>query len=209
MLILTEITVREFVGVLSSSSPAPGGGSAAALSGALGASLVAMVCRLTIGKKGFEEHEALLKSSLENADSIAKDLLEAVQKDTEAFDFVMAAFALPKATDEEKTIRAATIQEALKGAVYSPENIADKCHKVLEIANGIIDKCNPNAMSDIAVGALEAWTGLQGAVLNVRINLPSIKDTEYVNSKQKWIAEITGEGERLSEEIKTSVSKKI
>ncbi|MCL2146575.1 MAG: cyclodeaminase/cyclohydrolase family protein [Synergistaceae bacterium] len=208
-MILTEITVREFVDVLSSSSPAPGGGSTAALSGSLGASLVAMVCRLTIGKKGYEEHEALLKSSLEKADTIAKDLLEAVQKDTEAFDSVMAAFALPKATDEEKGIRAASIQESFKGAVSSPENIAVKCFKILEIASEIIEKCNQNAISDIAVGALEAWTGLQGAVLNVKINLPSIKDTEYVNNKQKWVAEIINEGERLSEEVAKSVSKKI
>jgi formiminotetrahydrofolate cyclodeaminase len=206
-LILTEATVREFVGVLSSSSPAPGGGSTAALSGALGAGLVAMVCRLTIGKDGYEEHEALVKSSLEKADSLANDLLLAVQKDTEAFDFVMAAFALPKATDEEKETRKAAIQEAFKGAVSSPASIAVKCLNVLELADELIDKCNSNAISDIAVGALEALTGLQGALLNIRINLPSIKDTEYVEKKQKWITEVSNEGERLSAEIKKAVSK--
>ena len=208
-MILTDISVKEFINVLSSSSPAPGGGSTAALSGAAGAGLVAMVCRLSIGKKGCEEHEVLLKSSLEKADSLAKDLLEAVQKDTEAFDSVMAAFALPKTTDDEKSIRANAIQQAFKAAVSSPENIAIKCLSVLEIANGIVDKCNNNAISDIAVGALEAWTGLQGALLNVRINLPSIKDIEYVNKKQKWITEVTNEGKRLSLEIDNAVSKMI
>jgi formiminotetrahydrofolate cyclodeaminase len=208
-LVLTETTVREFISVLSSSSPAPGGGSVAALSGAVGAGLVAMVCRLTIGKNGYEEHETLIKSSLEKADCLAKDLLEAIQKDTEAFDSVMEAFALPKATDEEKEIRRNKIQETYKGAVSSPENIAAKCLSVLEIADEIINKCNSNAISDIAVGALEAGAGLQGALLNIRINLPLIKDTDYVNQKQKWIAEITHKGERLSEDIKKAVSEKI
>jgi formiminotetrahydrofolate cyclodeaminase len=208
-LILTETTVREFIGVLSSSSPAPGGGSVSALSGAAGAGLVAMVCRLTIGKSGYEEHEALIKTSLEKADSLASELLDAVQKDTEAFDAVMAAFAMPKATDSEKQIRAAAIQEAFKGAVSSPENIAVKCLTVLEIADEIVDKCNPNAMSDIAVGALEAWAGLQGALLNVSINLPSIKETEYVNKKRTMIDKITNEGKRLSDEIKRAVAEKI
>jgi len=208
-LILTEATVREFIDVLSSSSPAPGGGSTAALSGAAGAGLVAMVCRLTIGKSGYEEHEALIKSSLEKADSLVSDLLDAVQKDTEAFDSVMGAFAMPKATDEEKEIRKSAIQEAFKAAVSSPENIAVKCLKILKIADEIIDKCNSNAISDIAVGALEAWTGLQGALLNVRINLSSIKDTEYVDQKQNWITEIANEGEILSEKIKKAVSEKI
>ena len=206
---LTKTTLNEFIDVLSSSSPAPGGGSVAALSGAVGAGLVAMVCRLTIGKNGYEEHENLIKSSLEKADFLAKDLLDAVQKDTEAFDSVMAAFAMPKITDEEKEIRKAAIQKAFKGAVSSPEKIAVKCLKILEIADEIVDKCNSNALSDIAVGALEAWAGLQGALLNVRINLPSIKDTEYVNQKQKWAAEITKEGKRLSKEIKKAVSEKI
>jgi len=208
-LVLTEVTIREFINELSSSSPAPGGGCVSALSGALGASLVAMVCRLTIGKNGYEEHEVLIKSSLEKADSLARDLLLAIQRDKEAFDSVMEAFALPKSTDEEKEIRKAAIQKAFKGAVSSPENIAANCFEVLEIAARIINKCNANAISDIAVGALEAFTGLQGALLNIRINLPSIKDAEYVNEKQKWIAEITLKGDRISEEIKKAVSEKI
>jgi len=208
-LILTGTTLREFIEELSSSSPAPGGGSVSALSGAVGAGLVAMVCRLTIGKSGYEEHETFIKSALEKADSLAKELLDAVQKDTEAFDSVMAAFTMPKATDEEKEIRKSAIQEAFKGAIASPENIAVKCLKILEIADEIVNKCNSNAISDIGVGALEAWAGLQGAVLNVRINLPSIKDAEYVNQKQKWITEIVGEGERLLGEIKKTLSEKI
>ena len=208
-MILTEVTVREFIDVLSSSSPAPGGGSTAALSGSLGAGLVAMVCRLTIGKNGYEEHDSLMKTTLEKAEQLSKELLNAVQKDTEAFDLVMAAFALPKASDEEKEIRKTAIQEAFKGAVASPENIAVKCLNVLQITDRIVNKCNINAISDIAVGALEAWAGLQGALLNIRINLPSIKDTDFVNKKHKWIAVITSEGEKLSEEIKKVVSGKI
>jgi formiminotetrahydrofolate cyclodeaminase len=208
-LTLTEVSVREFIGALSSSSPAPGGGSAAALSGAIGASLIAMVCRLTIGKSEYEEHEALIISSLKKADSLASELLDAVQKDTEAFDSVMAAFALPKTTDNEKETRRDAIQVAFKTAVSSPESIAVKCLNILEIADEIVDKCNSNAISDIAVGALGAWTGLEGALLNIRINLPSIKDTEYVDQKQKLITVMTNEGERLSTEIKKAVSKKI
>lgn len=206
-MILTDATVREFIDVLSSTSPAPGGGSAAALSGAIGASLIAMVCRLTIDKKGYEEHEALIKSSLKKVDSLTNSLLDAVQKDTQAFDSVMAAFALPKVTEVEIGIRRDAIQQAFKAAVFSPENIAVMCLKTLEIADEIIDKCNSNAISDIAVGALEAWAGLQGALLNMKINLPSIKDTEYVDRKRTWITEITYEGERLSEGIKKAVSK--
>lgn len=208
-MLLTDTTLRGFIDVLASSSPAPGGGSAAALSGATGAALVAMVCRLTIGKPSYQEHEELMNDCLQRVDKVQSELFEAIQKDTEAFDAVMAAFSMPKVNDDEKKVRAEAIQEAFKGAVSSPVSIAAMCLRVLEIASMIVEKCNVNAISDIGVGALQALAGLKGAILNIKINIPSIKDTVYVEDKKKWIERITADAERLSADIERAVLAKI
>jgi formiminotetrahydrofolate cyclodeaminase len=185
---LANKSVAEFCEVLGSDAPAPGGGSVAALSGALGAELVSMVCRLSIGRSGYEEFGDLLKSTLDKSDPLAKSLLRRVDLDTEAFNGVMAAFKMPKSTDEEKKARTAAIQKNYKEAVQSPLSIARECREVLRLVHKIVGKSNANALSDLGVASQQAIAGLEGAVMNVEINLPSIKDEAF---KEKILSEIS------------------
>ena len=185
------MTVEGFIQELASDSAAPGGGSAACLAGALGAGLGAMVSRLTIGKKGYEEVESFFQEKIVELDILHKDLTELIDKDANAFNGVMAAFKLPKSTDEEKVVRSAKIQEEYKVAALVPMTTVRTCKKVIDIMLEIGTQGNKNALSDVAVGALSALTGLKGAALNVEINLPSIKDETFKSEMTKELAEIT------------------
>ena len=198
---LINMTVKDFTEKLASNAPAPGGGSAAALSGALGAALVSMVCNLTVGKPKYAEHEALIKETLAKSDGLAAKLLDAIQKDTDAFDSVIAAFGMPKETDEQKAVRSDAIQSAYKVAIASPEATAEYCMTVMKLAESLIGKSNINAASDLAVGATQAHAGLKGALANVRINLPAMKDASYVAEKKSWAERIEKEAAALLQTV--------
>ncbi len=187
---LKDMTVEGFIQELASDSAAPGGGSAACLAGALGASLGAMVSRLTIGKKGYEAVESFFQEKIVELDVLHKELTELIDTDANAFNGVMAAFKLPKTTDEEKSARSAKIQEEYKVAALVPMTTVRTCKKVLDILLEIGTKGNKNALSDVAVGALNALSGLKGAALNVEINLPSIKDESFKSEMVKELEEI-------------------
>ena len=206
---LIDLTVKEFVETLASDAPAPGGGSSSALSGALGAGLVSMVCRLTLGKPKYAEYEALVKDTLQKSDALTAELLEAVQKDTNAFDEVMAAFGMPKETEEQKAERSAAIQAAYKVAIASPEAVAEACLAAVHLAKGLLNKSNANAASDLAVGAMQAYAGLMGALDNVQINLPAVKDAVYVAEKKNWMLRVEKEAEELQDFVKNAVAKGI
>lgn len=206
---LIEMTVKGFTEKLASDAPAPGGGSAAALSGALGAGLVSMVCRLTVGKPKYAEHEALVKEVLTKSDALTTRLLDAIQKDTDAFDGVMAAFGMPKDTDEQKAARSAAIQVAYKAAIASPEATAEDCLAAMRLSESLLHKSNTNAVSDLAVGAMQAYAGLKGALANVRINLPSIKDPAYVEQKKAWAERTEKDAVLVLETVEREVAKQI
>lgn len=200
------MTIAEFGEVLASNSPAPGGGSVAALSGMLGANLVAMVCRLTIGKKGYEDHQDEAARVLQEADRLAAGLLQRIDLDTEAFNEVMAGFKLPKDTDEEKAARIAAIQQGYKSAIQSPHGIAGDCVEVLQLAERLIGKSNTNALSDLGVAGQQATAGLEGALMNVKINLPSIKDADFVSRTTDDIEGLRSRGQELAGRIYASVA---
>jgi len=206
---LTGKTIDEFSRVLASNAPAPGGGSVAALSGALGADLVAMVCNLSIGKDGYEAFETELSDALPKAQALSRSLLQRVDLDTEAFNGVMAAFKLPKATDDEKKARTAAIQAGYKEAIQSPLGIARECVSVLQLAARLLGKSNTNALSDLGVAAQQACAGLEGAIMNVRINLPSIKDADFVAATKSEIASLLQEGKRAAETTYEYVSRNL
>lgn len=206
---LTDLSLKDFTAKLGSDAPAPGGGSAAALSGALGAALVSMVCNLTKGREKYAEFETLVVNTLKESDELAAALLEGVQKDTNAFDGVIAAFGLPKGTDAEKAARTEAIQKAYKEAIVSPETTADDCLAVMRLAKSLLHKSNKNAASDLAVGAMQAFAGLSGALENVAINLPSIKDADYVAKKREWMKLVEDEGTKLLKEVREGVAKMI
>lgn len=169
--------LAEFLEDLASDRPTPGGGSASALSGALGAALIAMVCRLTIGRKSYAQVEGEMKGILSKAENLRHTLQDLVEEDARAYEAVAQALALPKTSDAEKAARRAALQKALVVASEVPLRTAEACHEVLRLAGAVARKGNRNAVSDAGGAALLAGAGLRGALLNVRINLASLEDT--------------------------------
>ena len=206
---LVKLPVEEFSRVLGSNSPAPGGGSVAALSGALGANLVSMVCSLSIGKKDYESFDNELAEALKLAQTLSEELLKRVDLDTEAFNSVMAAFKMTKQTEEEKKSRTEAIQAGFKEAVQSPLGIARECLDVLRLANKLLGKSNTNALSDLGVASLQAYAGLEGAIMNIKINIPSIKDTNFVSKTSLEVSALLEEGTRVGNNIYQYVSENI
>ena len=184
---LVSMTVERFVDEVSSSSPAPGGGSVSALAGSLGAALAAMVANLTVGKKGYESAWESSSALAERAQQIKAALARAVDEDTRAFDDVLAAMRLPKATEAEQKARQAAIAAAYEKATAVPLATARLCLAALELCEQAATSGNRNSLSDAGVGALLAKAGLEGAILNVRINLPSVQEGPF---KKATIAEL-------------------
>tara|TARA_B110001454_G_scaffold76152_1_gene73732 strand:- start:319 stop:945 length:627 start_codon:yes stop_codon:yes gene_type:complete len=203
---LVDLSVEEFSQVLGSDSPAPGGGSVAALSGTLGADLVSMVCRLSISKKGFESFESELEEIFDNAQALSKSLLKRIDLDTEAFNGVMAGFKMPKETDDEKAARRDAVQVAYKEAVQSPLGIARECLAVLTLAENLGGKSNPNTLSDLGVASQQAYAGLAGAIMNVNINLPSIKDRDFVDATLSETSTFLEDGGKIRDAVHKYVS---
>lgn len=175
---LAELKTAEFVDLLASDAPAPGGGSAAALEGALGAALTAMVCSLTIGKKKYAEFEEGAKAAQTKAIDLKARFVDVMDRDTEAFNVVSAAFGMPKDTDEEKAARSAAIQKGLEGCTKTPFEMMELAVETLELTASILGKSNDSAASDLGVSALSLRAAVQGAWLNVLINIGSLKNKE-------------------------------
>lgn len=175
---LAELTVTEFADLLASDAPAPGGGSAAALEGAIGAALTAMVCGLTKGKKKFAEFNDLAVEAEAKALALKDRFIDVMDRDTEAFNVVSAAFGMPKATDEEKAARSAAIQKGLEGCTATPFEMMEIAVETLELTGSILGKSNDSAASDLGVSALSLRAAIQGAWLNVLINIGSLKNKE-------------------------------
>ena len=173
---LSELTVRSFADLLGSDAPAPGGGSAAALAGALGAALSAMVSALTLGRKKYADFQELAQSGYERGSELKKQLLAAMEHDTDVFNDFSAAMALPKETQEEKDARTAAMQQALAHCIESPLHVMELSYESIKLAAELLGKTNANALSDLGVSSLMIGTAVQGAWLNVLINLGGLKD---------------------------------
>ncbi|MDR3571133.1 MAG: cyclodeaminase/cyclohydrolase family protein [Candidatus Pacebacteria bacterium] len=206
---LVDLTVAEFSRVLASDAPAPGGGSVAALSGALAADLLSMVCRLSLGKKEYEEHAAQLDDILKKSSAISTSLLHRIDLDTAAFNEVMAAFKLPKSSELEKKERANAIQQAYKKAVESPLGIARECRAVLQLASAALGKTNTNALSDLGVAGQEAIVGVEAAIMNVRINIPSLKDEAYRNEITSELSDLLQDARKLQQDVYHYVTERL
>ncbi len=175
---LAEMNVTEFANVLASDAPAPGGGSTAALAGALGAALTAMVCRLTEGKKAFAEHRESILEVMVKAETLQAKFLDVMDRDTDAFMVVSNAFSMPKTTDEEKAARSAAIQKGLEGCTATPFEMMQLAAETIELTESLLGRFNTASASDLGVGALTLRTAVQGAWLNVLINIGSLKNKE-------------------------------
>ena len=176
---LINLTLTEFADALGSDQTAPGGGSAAALAGALGGALAVMVARLTLGRPKYAAHQDEMAAVEVRANALKTRLLALVDADTAAYNRVTDAYKLPKDTDAQKTRRTAAIQTAFRAATEAPLASAEACAEVLDLAGQVAAHGNRNAASDAAVAALLAHAGLLGAVRNVRINLGSLQDAAF------------------------------
>ena len=198
---LTEKPVTVFVDELASSAPAPGGGSAAALSGALGAALVSMVCNLTIGKKKYADVQEDIQAILEKSEALRHRLLELLEADVQVYTKVSQAMKMPRETEEQKQARAAALQEALKAATLVPLQVAEACVQVMDLCRPVAEKGNKNAVSDAGVGVLMAEAGLRSAALNVLINLAWIKDQDFVAEKRAELEALLEGKAELRDEV--------
>jgi formiminotetrahydrofolate cyclodeaminase len=176
---LCDLTVDKFLTALADATPAPGGGSAAALAGALGGALVAMVARLTLDRECYASVQEEMARVRDHAEALRLCLTALVDADAAAYDRVTAAYRLPKDTETARFQRAEAIQQALKGAAEVPLEVAAACADVLGLASQAVALGNRNAAGDAAVAALLAHAGLQGAARNVRINLAGIQDDAF------------------------------
>ncbi|WP_370821108.1 cyclodeaminase/cyclohydrolase family protein [Acidaminococcus massiliensis] len=190
---LRKLTVEGFINETASSSPAPGGGSIAALNAASSAALITMVANLTLGKEKYAAVEEDMKEVAAKAGALKDDFLALIDEDSNAFNKIMAAFKLPKDTDEAQKARSAAIQDATKGAALVPFRVGQKANELFALAEEVITKGNQNAITDGAVAAMNARAAVRGAFLNVKINLGSIKDGLFVEDLQKKMAEIENE----------------
>ena len=203
---LRELTLSEFLKQTASSAPVPGGGSVAALSAAVAASLAEMVAHLTIGKKGFETVGEEMEAIVAMASATRATLLNDIDRDSDAFNQVMAAFKLPKNTEEDVKARHLAIQEALKKAVLVPLSVAQNAFKIMEMTRTVVIKGNRNAVTDGVVAAMMARTAVLSALYNVKINLVSIKDDTFVTEINQHVRELETETESKENEIRSHVS---
>jgi formiminotetrahydrofolate cyclodeaminase len=179
--VITQSSVEKFLDELASAAPTPGGGSAAAIMGAMGAALISMVCNVTLGKKGQESAAAEMQAVRTESEKLRAQLTAMVADDVAAFDALMTAYRLPKSSEDEKARRAAAIQHSLRGATETPLACARACAEVIALSRRAGEHGYAGVISDAGVGVLAANTALRSAALNVYINAPSLKDRAFAD----------------------------
>ena len=187
---LLNLPVTEFLKRLSSEAPTPGGGSASALLGAVGAALVSMVCNLTLSSGKYKESESAVQGILSESERLRAELERLVDEDAAAYGKVSAAMKMPRSTDEEKQARTVALQASLREACDVPLRTMDACASVLKLCTAAARVCTPHAVSDIGVAAHAAAAALRGAEMNVAVNLSLIKDPDYVETARKKADEL-------------------
>ena len=205
----SQLPIEVFHRKLSSNSPGPGGGSVAALSGALAAGLISKVCNLSIGKDDYEAFHDRLTNALQKAESFSKSLLKRVDLDPQAFGEVMAALTMPEEPEAAGKVREEAIQRGYKGAAESALGIARECLGVLGLAETLLGKSNPNALSELAVASLQAYAGLEGAIMSLEMNFPALKDEKFVASDASEGRTLLKKGMGIKNGIRKFVSEHI
>ena len=198
---LVSLAVDRFVDEVSTDSPAPGGGSVAALAGSLAAALAAMVANLTVGKKGYEPAWEELAALAERCQALKSQLVRAVDEDTEAFNQVMSAMRLPKATPEQQKVRSRAVEAAYEAAARVPLNTAGLCYEAIKMADEVASKGNVNSASDAGVAALMGRAGVEGAALNVLTNLGSVKNQAFKDECRREVDRFMTESGELSAKV--------
>lgn len=198
---IKDKSVQLFLDELAGKSSTPGGGSAAAVMGAMGAALVSMVANFTLGKKGYEACAAEAEDLLQRAESLRGRLTDMIRADVEAFDAVMAAYAMARDTDAQKAARSEAIQGALKQAADVPLACAALCADVIRLTKPMAAIGNKNVISDAGVAVLAAEAALRSAALNVYVNIGAIKDAAYVAERRQRLERILAGTPELTEEV--------
>ncbi len=206
---LVAETVRDYTQRLASDQPTPGGGSAAAVVGALAAASAAMAANFTMGKKKFNEVQADIERILEVLNTQQQRLLELADADADAYSKVGAAYGMPRDTDEEKQSRREAIQEALMAAAEMPMGVVEACAALLAALPELADKCNPNLISDVGVGAELGLAALRAAQLNVEVNLALIKHEDYNSQKRCRLSQLATEAGEAAEQAIEKVKEAI
>jgi formiminotetrahydrofolate cyclodeaminase len=198
---ITQTTLEDFLNALASKAPTPGGGSAAAVIGAMGAGLISMVCNVTLGKKGMEEVAAEMRAVCDQSEALRSRLTAMIAEDIAAFDGLMSAYRLPKGTDTEKAARSMAIQRGLVGATNTPLDCARACAEVIKISRRAAQHGYAGVISDAGVGVLAAQTALRSAALNVQINAPMLEDKAFAGRASEELAALLAAGARESEAV--------
>ncbi|MDR3541588.1 MAG: cyclodeaminase/cyclohydrolase family protein [Desulfosporosinus sp.] len=206
---LVDLSLKGFVDEVASSSPAPGGGSVAAYAGSQGYALIAMVCRLTVGREKYRAAEEELMSLMLTAEKKKESLLSLVDEDTQGFYGVMEAIGLPKGTEEEKTARKKALEAATIQAAEIPLKTARLCLEGLREVPNLLEKGNPNALSDMGVAALMLESGLEGALYNIQINAQGLKTQDIAQQLRAAATQMREEGVNLTSKIREWVLKSL
>ncbi|MDR0961833.1 MAG: cyclodeaminase/cyclohydrolase family protein [Mediterranea sp.] len=177
---LANLTIREFLCKTAGNEPVPGGGSISALNGAIALALTEMVANLTIGKKKYVNVEEEMRSIVITIAPVRERLVEYIDADSDAYNRVFEAFKLPKDTDEQAALRAQAVEQATQEAAHIPMKVAEETCSLMDLIAAVAEKGNQNAVTDATVAMMAARTAVLGALLNVRINLSSIKDEAFV-----------------------------
>ena len=206
---IKDKTIQVFLDELASKASTPGGGSAAAIIGAMGAALNSMVANFTVGKKGYEDVDDQARDILQQAESLRGRMTDMVKADVDVFNQVMGAYGMPKETEEEKSARTAAIQEALKAATDVPLACAKAAAEVIRLSKPMAEIGNKNVISDAGVAVLAGQAALRSAALNVYINIGAIKDEAFANDRRKQLEETLAGMNELTEEVYALVVSKL
>ena len=201
--------MKKYLDEAASGASTPGGGSVAALAGALGAALTSMVCNFTVGKKKYADVEAEVSQILSEADDLRGELLDLMVEDTQVYGQVSAAYGMPRDTDAEKAARTEAIQAALKSAMSAPLKAAICCHKIMKLNEALVDKGNQNLISDVGVAILLAESAMRSAIMNVEINLSYIKDEKLCQETRGKLRPLLAEAVELRSKIYKKVNEAI
>ena len=206
---LIDLKISEYLDILNSEEPAPGGGSASALAGAQGAALIIMVCRLTLGREKYSEFHEVCGKAKEKAEKLLESFISAVDDDTEAFNLVAAAYKMPKDSEKQKEERSSAIAEGTIKSTEVPLSVMKSAREGLEIVSGLAGKTNPGALSDLGVAALNLTSCARGAWLNVKINLPGIKDPEKLKYYHDEATNIYHNVDKIIDELYRNITESI
>ena len=209
MPMLTTLTVTDFLKETASNTPAPGGGSVSALAASLGTALISMVCRLTVGKKKYAQVEGEMKKSLQRAEELRTQCTALIDEDTAAFNKVMAAFGLPKETEDQKERRSEEIQKATRSATLVPMKLMGLCGEALELVKVVASDGNQNSLPDAGVAALMLQAACEGAALNIRANLAGLQDAAFIEHARAEAQSFLEKTSASSRRILESIGKKL